>query len=77
MSEKQEELNEEVVKNEEEVQAEEVTVEEETSSEELSVEDKIVELEAKLKESEDKYFRVHADFENIKKKIRKREISSD
>jgi molecular chaperone GrpE len=38
---------------------------------ELSAEDKIAELEAKLKEAEDKYFRVHADFENIKKRLEK------
>lgn len=69
MSEKQEELNEEVTQNEEEVQTEETTVEEEPK--ELSAEDKIAELEAKLKESEDKYFRVHADFENIKKRLEK------
>lgn len=66
MSEKQEELNEEVVQNEE-VQSEEITDE----TVELSAEDKIAELEAKLKESEDKYFRVHADFENIKKRLEK------
>jgi len=67
LSEKQEELNEEVTKNEEEISVEE-TVEE---TKELSLEDKIAELEAKLKESEDKYFRVHADFENIKKRLEK------
>ncbi|WP_421715430.1 nucleotide exchange factor GrpE [Arcobacter arenosus] len=73
MSEKQEEINEEVVQNEE-VQSEE-NVEETTESneepKELSAEEKIAELEAKLKESEDKYFRVHADFENIKKRLEK------
>merc|ERR1711941_19625 len=52
---------------EEEISVEE-TVEE---TKELSLEDKIAELEAKLKESEDKYFRVHADFENIKKRLEK------
>lgn len=67
MSEKQEELNEEVTQNEEEVQTEEIS--EETS--ELKTEDKIAELEAALKESEDKYLRVHADFENIKKRLEK------
>jgi len=67
LSEKQEELNEEVAQTEE-VQTEQ-TVEEEIK--ELSAEDKIAELEAKLKESEDKYFRVHADFENIKKRLEK------
>ncbi len=73
MSEKQEEINEEVVQNEE-VQTQE-NVEETTESneepKELSAEEKIAELEAKLKESEDKYFRVHADFENIKKRLEK------
>jgi molecular chaperone GrpE len=73
LSEKQEEINEEVVQNEE-VQTQE-NVEETTESneepKELSAEEKIAELEAKLKESEDKYFRVHADFENIKKRLEK------
>ena len=42
--------------------------EEQTSVEE-SLEDKIAKLELQLKESEDKYLRVHADFENIKKRL--------
>ncbi len=69
MSKKSEEL-----KNEEVVQDSEIeeTAQEETQEEiELSSEDKIVQLEARLKESEDKYFRVHADFENIKKRLEK------
>ena len=73
MSEKQEELNEEVAQNEE-VQAEETTEEqvlESNETKELSTEEKIAELEAALKESENKYFRVHADFENIKKRLEK------
>ena len=44
---------------------------EETTTEvvaEESLEDRVTKLEAQLKESEDKYLRVHADFENIKKK---------
>ncbi len=71
MSGKQEELNEDV--NQEEVEIEETTENTQDSEEsvELSVEDKISELEAKLKESEDKYLRVHADFENIKKRLEK------
>ena len=71
MSKKEEELNEEIIENEE---LEEATLEEEnvaSEPEELSSEDKIAELEAKLKEAEDKYFRVHADFENIKKRLEK------
>ena len=67
MSEKQEELNEEVAQ--EETTTEETV--ESTEEVELSADDKIAELEAKLKESEDKYFRVHADFENIKKRLEK------
>ena len=67
MSEKQEELNEEVAQNEE-VQEESTQTE---APKELSAEEKIAELEAQLKESEDKYFRVHADFENIKKRLEK------
>ncbi|MFA9373474.1 nucleotide exchange factor GrpE [Poseidonibacter sp.] len=56
----------------EEITAEEVT--DETTVEEVkeeTAEDKIAKLEALLKESEDKYFRVHADFENIKKRLEK------
>jgi len=72
LSEKQEEINEEVAQNEE-LQTEETSNEEVSTEEikELSAEEKIAELEAKLKESEDKYFRVHADFENIKKRLEK------
>lgn len=70
MSEKNEELNSEEVVQNEEVQ-EEAAQNTESESVELSAEDKIAELEAKLKESDDKYFRVHADFENIKKRLEK------
>ena len=59
-----EEKKEELIQ--EEVQPEVVV--EETPKEE-SLEDKIAKLEAQLKESEDKYLRVHADFENIKKRL--------
>jgi molecular chaperone GrpE len=65
--EKKEELIEQEVQ-EEEVQGEvveEITLEEETS------ESKIEKLEQQLKDCEDKYLRVHADFENIKKRLEK------
>ena len=62
--EKKEELIQETA--EQEVQSEVVV--EETPKEE-TLEDKIAKLEAQLKESEDKYLRVHADFENIKKRL--------
>lgn len=69
MSEKQEELNnEETV---EETQTQEEAQEKTKEEVELSSEEKIVQLEEQLKESEDKYFRVHADFENIKKRLEK------
>ena len=62
--EKKEELIQETTQ--EEVQSEVVV--EETPKEE-SLEDKIASLEQQLKDSEDKYLRVHADFENIKKRL--------
>ena len=52
----------------EEVQTEVVV--EETPKEE-SLEEKVARLEQQLKDSEDKYYRVHADFENIKKRLEK------
>ena len=64
MNEKKEELIQEIT--EQEVQSEVVV--EETPKEE-SLEDKIASLEQQLKDSEDKYLRVHADFENIKKRL--------
>ena len=64
MNEKKEELIQETT--EQEVQSE-VVVEEATKEE--SLEDKIASLEQQLKDSEDKYLRVHADFENIKKRL--------
>ena len=57
--------------NQEEVTSEETVEETTETKEELSAEDKIAQLEEKLKESEDKYLRVHADFENIKKRLEK------
>ena len=59
-----EELKQETIQ--EEIQPEIVV--EETPKEE-SLENKIASLEQQLKESEDKYLRVHADFENIKKRL--------
>lgn len=42
-----------------------------SSEKEESLEDVIARLEGELKESEDKFLRVHADFENIKKRLEK------
>ena len=71
MSNKQNEINEEVdTEITDENVVEEGTLEEDTPKE-LSAEEKIAQLEAQVKESEDKYFRVHADFENIKKRLEK------
>ncbi len=63
-----EETKEELIQEEtaeQEVQAEVV---EETTKEE-TLEEKVARLEQQLKDSEDKYLRVHADFENIKKRL--------
>lgn len=65
--EKKEELNQEEIV--EQSATEEVEVQEEKIEE--SVEEINLGLEAKLKEAEDKYLRVHADFENIKKRLEK------
>ena len=56
---------------EQETAQEETTTEttEETVSKEESLEEKIARLEEELKQSEEKYLRVHADFENIKKRL--------
>lgn len=62
------ETNEECCKDESSCCNEKDTIEE---SKEATTEDKIAELEAKLKETEEKYLRVHADFENIKKRLEK------
>jgi molecular chaperone GrpE len=42
---------------------------EENCSKEENLEDKVARLEEELKQSEEKYLRVHADFENIKKRL--------
>lgn len=65
-----EEKNNEELENTQEVQEEQVETTEETQEEvELSSDDQIAQLEAKAKEAEEKYLRVHADFENIKKRL--------
>ena len=81
MSEKKEQLNEEQIEQEELEQKVEEQKEDELETngsneeseenKELTAEEKIAQLEEALKESEDKYFRVHADFENIKKRLEK------
>jgi molecular chaperone GrpE len=43
----------------------------------LHMEGKVLDAENRAKESEDKFLRTHADFENIKKRLRARKISSD
>jgi len=70
--EKKEEIQtEEVLENETEV-----LVEEEVSAVEETIESVKADLEAKLKEAEDKYLRVHADFENIKKRLEKEKYNA-
>jgi molecular chaperone GrpE len=62
---KTEEVQEELVES---AQNEEVETNEEVEIE-VEVTDPVSDLELKLKESEEKYLRVHADFENIKKRL--------
>ncbi len=69
-----EEIIQEVETNEECCKDESSCCNEKAASEEVkeaTTEDKVAELEAKLKETEEKYLRVHADFENIKKRLEK------
>ena len=69
--EKKEEIQtEEVAENETEVIVEETAVVEET------MESVKADLEEKLKEAEDKYLRVHADFENIQKRLEKEKYNA-
>ena len=63
-----EEKKEELIQEEVNTEVVEETTNEEVIKEE-SLEDKIAFLEQQLKDSEDKYLRVHADFENIKKRL--------
>ena len=64
-----EETKEQII--EEEIKQEETTCEatEENVEKEETLEEKVARLEQQLKDSEDKYLRVHADFENIKKRL--------
>ncbi len=71
MSEKQEEIKEEILEESQEI--------EETSNEEVkeeSLEDKLVALEEQLKAEQEKYLRVHADFENIKKRLEREKYAA-
>ena len=69
------EVTEEVQESSEKVEAE-IVEEKVEEVKEPTAEDKILELEAKLKESEDKYYRVHADFENVKKRLEKEKYAA-
>ncbi|AXX93519.1 nucleotide exchange factor GrpE [Malaciobacter molluscorum LMG 25693] len=70
--EKKEKLNqEEVVETCENQTCEDNTEQEVSEQQEQTVESVKAEYEAKLKEEQDKYLRVHADFENIKKRLEK------
>lgn len=62
----------------EEVEAQETSEEtvEESEVKEQSAEEKIAELEEQLKQEQEKYLRVHADFENIKKRLEKEKYAA-
>jgi len=66
----------EEVQSEEVVQEEVQASEETTETKEVSAEERIAQLEAQLQESEDKYLRVHADFENIKKRLEREKYAA-
>lgn len=75
MSENKENLEQELEQEKQEETCES-TCENSEEVKEPTAEDKIAELEAKLKESEEKYLRVHADFENIKKRLEKEKYAA-
>ena len=54
---------------------EEIVNEEETEEEETEKEDKTADYEEKLKESEDKYLRLYAEFDNYKKRTEKEKMA--
>ena len=64
-----EEVVEETVKNQETTETEEEVVEEKTAEELLQ--EKVEKLEEELKQSEDKYLRLYAEFENFKRRKNK------
>ncbi len=80
MSENKEELEQEIVDTEEivdqNIDKETETGEVVEEKKELSQDEIIAQLQEQLKQSEDKYFRVHADFENIKKRLEKEKYSA-
>jgi molecular chaperone GrpE len=72
LSENKEEIEQEVIVDEEIEASKEVeeNVKVETKVE-LNEQEQIAQLQEQLKQSEDKYYRVHADFENVKKRLEK------
>ena len=66
VEESQEEQSSETCENEEKVE----------ESQEETLEQKVQRLEEELKESEEKYLRVHADFENIKKRLEREKYAA-
>ncbi len=63
-------------KKEQEQKREEQKQQEQTQEETKERQESCDELEAKLKECEDRYLRVHADFENAKKRLEKEKIQA-
>lgn len=79
MNENKEEVEQEIVQDDiEENAKQEVSEssEEKEENTELTQDEIIAQLQEQLKQSEDKYFRVHADFENIKKRLEKEKYSA-
>ena len=75
---KEEQTQEQACENQESCDQETSTEEscENNENKELSAEEKIAQLEAQLKEEQDKFLRVHADFENIKKRLEREKYAA-
>jgi molecular chaperone GrpE len=80
LSEEKKDLQQEEVVEQKEEKVQEEVAQEELTEEVVEVEDNLesvkAEYEAKLKEAEDKYLRVHADFENIKKRLEREKYAA-
>ena len=80
MSQTNEELNEQEKQEQtcenQECSNDETTTKEGCENQEVSLEDKIKQLEDELKEEKEKFIRVHADFENIKKRLEKEKYAA-
>ncbi len=66
-----EEKKEEILNEEEIISEETQDIEEQLEADEMEVDDELLKLQEELDSFKDKYARVHADFENVKKRLEK------